>query len=425
MPRNPNSENPTGLNHTTVGEFFTEDQLREFPPAKFSSNVESEAAGDMFPFNSWLVQRIQSPLPNGGARRLRPHAPLEGTKWEEIADFCTLDYMGAAEFEGTTIPAVLADLASAGDEGELATASMVVLPHVYQNSGIAAQHNPEVPPPGFFPSSPFRFDLTYQRGIMVPPTRPKRLYVIAPKESIQPAVDRINSIVADQFDMKCEPLCWLGLDPIHKDDATYRGWFELDHGFMFFTDHGMFQSFAQLLGATNDCDHADLPAEPQFENLRGSKTEISDFMVARSMTGEPKGLLHWWWTLKDRAQIANMNIEDTPGWPDNPDWDFYPQGVPKRDLGSWDSTEGLMSRFNTYGTKPRGRNIQKFEATKRKVLERGATKAHQVCCTVCGYSAIKSANGLRKHYDMLHPGILKSPSPVYGSSDPFPLPKVD
>ena len=176
---------------------------------------------------SWLVQRLEKPhgadnpfsfgggLKNGG---------LSDDAMGLLRGIFSFDYMGAAEFEFGAVPKALQKIAKRAQDGKLCAFS-------------------------------FPIDL----GEVAADWRDKRevsgqanVYVLASDDldDMDEVVTRIRGWASEQYNRNLKETTRLAsaLRPFHEWDGDVRGWLELNNGFMFFTDEGMWRKTAELFG---------------------------------------------------------------------------------------------------------------------------------------------------------------------------------
>lgn len=164
---------------------------------------------------SWLIQRLRKPLVISGKEIGNPFAFGGGLKngglsneaMKLLQDIFSFDYMGSAEFEFGAVPAAIQFLAKQSVEHNILTGQ-----------------------------------LTFGKG--------QTVFYICPK----PYEEFVKKLIHDLKTMT--PYVQLkegcGLKNYFESDHEYHkrtvGWLELDNGFAFFVDQGMFNKFCKLLG---------------------------------------------------------------------------------------------------------------------------------------------------------------------------------
>ncbi len=164
--------------------------------------------------NTWLVQRLQGPrtwkiagkevdnpfsfgggLKNGG---------LSDDAMDLLRGIFSFDYMGSAEFEFGAVPAALSFLAERASKKKLIT-------------GITGKKD-------------------------------ETIYYLCPTEYETEVIKRIASLRKNEIRLK--EYCGLSqyFDSNNEYGKENLGWLELDNGFMFFVDSGMYQKTCKLFG---------------------------------------------------------------------------------------------------------------------------------------------------------------------------------
>lgn len=181
--------------------------------------------------SSYLVQRLRRPT-----KRPNPFAfgggYLHGGLTEEAAQMVyqlmSFDYMGAAEFEFGALPEALRRMA----QEQLGARTIEI------TEGEVA------PPPTYRkPIKPIE-DHIYDGT----------LALIGRKDDLDEIETRVRTWAAEPFNPKLKESTRLAssLQPSNVWDTEIVGWFELDNGFMFFTDREMADNVAQAFGITVD-----------------------------------------------------------------------------------------------------------------------------------------------------------------------------
>lgn len=185
---------------------------------------------------SYLIQRLLKPIvPAKGKIDISIFSFGGGLKNGGLSDeamklfreFFSFDYMGSAEFEWGAVPKALEGI---WNLRERYTAFRKTISYHYL-SYEGKLSNPE-----------------HLRGKV-------EIGVICPKENSEEVVTRIEVWADDDYFKKGGQLKEVTLFPYAcsgKDTSIrpYKGWLELDNGFFWFIDDGMFQKTAELFGIT-------------------------------------------------------------------------------------------------------------------------------------------------------------------------------
>lgn len=213
---------------------------------------------------TYLTQRLRTPRPRG------QHGPmakahrvfgggmlgLAGKAWDVLDEVCTLDYMGAAEYEFGVLPRTLSAILEEGHKGNLATFAFVLGPHERKLS--------------------WERQYKSRDGKPFPPVGPVRLYGIAHKSVLNLVEERVRTLAKDDPNIKRGSQLTNSLDPISpfvREDPVV-GWIELDNGFLFFSDEVMWRSFCKMFGA-EPCDVPKMPEVTDYTKMK--KPELAAF----------------------------------------------------------------------------------------------------------------------------------------------------
>lgn len=218
--------------------------------------------------NTYLTQRLRHPRPRGlhKAHRVFGGGLLGLTEkaWDVLDEVCTLDYMGAAEYEFGTLPKMLSAILEEGHKGNLATFSFVLDPHERKLS--------------------WERQYKSRDGKPYPPAAPVRLYGIAHKSVLDIVEERVRMLAKDDPSIKQGSQLTNSLDPISRfvREDPVVGWIELDNGFMFFCDEVMWRSFCKVFGA-EPCDVPNIPIPKDTDYTKMRKPELVDFALSLGM----------------------------------------------------------------------------------------------------------------------------------------------
>lgn len=194
--------------------------------------------------SSYLVQRLKRPT-----KRPNPFAfgggYLHGGLTEEAAEMVyqimSFDYMGSAEFEFGALPEAFRRMAQQQLDVRI----------------IEIAEDDVAPPPSYrTPIEPIE-DHTYD-GTLV---------LIGAKDDLDEIETRIRTWATEPFNPKLKESTRLAsaLRPSNRWDIEIVGWFELDNGFMFFTDREMADNVTQAFGiAPDDTRHT---VDPQAQRV--------------------------------------------------------------------------------------------------------------------------------------------------------------
>lgn len=186
---------------------------------------------------SWLVQRLEkphqfeiggktvdNPFSFGGGLR---NGGLSPEAMDLLRPVFSFNYMGSAEFEFGAVPKALQRIAGFAGDGLLDTDEFEI-------------RRTEVKP-----------DFREPKGYTPEGSAP--VYVLAPTDWMSEIEDRIRLWAREGYDSRLKETTNIDrvLRPNPKGENYYdrlQGWLELDNGFMFFTDEGMFRSVAEIFG---------------------------------------------------------------------------------------------------------------------------------------------------------------------------------
>ena len=183
----------------------------------------------------WIAK--DEPLPPPPTERVYRPGMLSGTpEWKAagvvLRRYLRWDYMGAAEYEFGTIPGALEALVA--DSERLVTFQMVLcakqIPRnfarerkAYTKAGKLAKKQP-----------------------VHPPMVDREVYVLCRPEHVEEIKRRIPLLAKHEIRVKMGTRLDLALDPIEDFDKEVQGWLELNNGFFFFVDKGMWSALTML-----------------------------------------------------------------------------------------------------------------------------------------------------------------------------------
>lgn len=144
--------------------------------------------------------------------------------WDVLDELCTIEYMGAAEYEFGKLPKFLGGFLDVAEEKGLSTFSFVLGPNERELSFNRKHHNSSAP---------------------LPPAQDVRLYGICVTDQVDLIVDRIRELAKDSCRVKRGSGLSNALDPYDNDNPV-TGWVELSNGFLFFSDETMWRGFSDL-----------------------------------------------------------------------------------------------------------------------------------------------------------------------------------
>lgn len=191
--------------------------------------------------SSYLVQRLEKPRIRKGEGPLSALAAdnpfsfgggfrnggLSSEAMDLLRPLFSFDYMGAAEYEFGAVPEGFQRLAQFADSGDLEAYYFdLPLKEVKQHWADKSRKQP---------------------------TGSARIYLLAPHDWMPEVEKRVRDWAAmnkDAFDVKRGVFLDSALrpDPTRKFESDVAGWFELNNGFMFFTDETMWRGVARIFG---------------------------------------------------------------------------------------------------------------------------------------------------------------------------------
>ncbi len=195
-----------------------------------------------------LIQRLKGPRPYANEEGIKPHHVFGGgllglskDAWSVLDPICTIDYMGAAEYEFGTLPQCLNTLAQYAQEQKLRSFAFVVGPHERE----------------------LNWSRKYpKKGQAFPPAKYVGIYGIAVDYMLEEVQDRVRLLLSDSnsFHVKRGTDFTRALDPLSEYEAREPtlGWFELNNHFLIFQDRTMWENFCALF----EVQKCDLPAVP-------------------------------------------------------------------------------------------------------------------------------------------------------------------
>ena len=192
---------------------------------------------------SWLVQRLLVPRP---PREGKPH-PLDKahrafgggmlglTKemWDFVDPVFEIDYMGAAEYEMGMFPRALLEMT----RRELAASRFTVERKDVDPNDWGRKLGP--------PKKKRKKGEPAQSPV---PTGSVAVYTLCEAQHSDEVEKRVRAIIGGKYDLRDPSMMNHALDPLTPADHRYAGWFELDNGFFFFIDEGMWRSVCEWFG---------------------------------------------------------------------------------------------------------------------------------------------------------------------------------
>jgi len=186
---------------------------------------------------TWLIQRLKAPWPQAVAEEPVPvKGILCGKKHisqqdgKALGTAFRLDYMGAAEFEYGTFPESL---------GAFAARSDCLVAFTVATYDFAKNH---------------RRAYNVKKEELPPPPRKAKLYVICHCDDAVEVTLRVMTLAKESGNygekrsiiLKEGTMLNVALDPLEPYDNDYKGWYELNNGFFFFTCPDMFAAVCNL-----------------------------------------------------------------------------------------------------------------------------------------------------------------------------------
>ena len=196
-----------------------------------------------------LVQRLLPPTKGrlGGPGGIAPHRVFGGAMlglsekaWDVLDAVCTVDYMGAAEYEFGKLPTTLNAIVDLTKTGVLRSFAFTLAPHERKLSWDRTWHGTKRP---------------------LPPAQTVTLFGFCKESDLPEVQDRIRALANEDksFYVKGSTNLVSSLDLTSREaDRTPCGWIELDNLFMFFSDRNMWEGFCQIFGV-NPCSVPEIP----------------------------------------------------------------------------------------------------------------------------------------------------------------------
>lgn len=206
-----------------------------------------------------LVQRMKPARPYNQGEGLKAHHVFGGPMglssdgWKILDQVCTLEYMGAAEYEawggpGPT-PQSLSRMAEWSKLGQLRSFAFVIGPH--------------------------QRALNWSRGYakkdqVLPPAKFVVIYGLCHESMLEAVEERIRVLAKNEraFHIKSGLRLTDSLDPLNKGDYDRTcGWLELDNHFLFVSDKTMWEGFCKIF-EIEKCEAPEPPTMIDFSKMR-------------------------------------------------------------------------------------------------------------------------------------------------------------
>ena len=201
--------------------------------------------------NTWLLQRLSAPRSVEPSSTVKPHHVFGGANiglgpeaWTFLDTMCTLEYMGAAEFEWGGLPKTLSHMWDAGQNHKSLTSfAFNLAPHERALS----------------------WNRKFRRGKEAfPAARTVTVFGICYTHDLDEVKSRVSSFCKEDVkdrsrcpQFKREPLIHnsFDLDMLPKKEENYpsrptQGWIDIDNDFMFFSNAKMWTDFCSCFGIT-------------------------------------------------------------------------------------------------------------------------------------------------------------------------------
>lgn len=230
-----------------------------------------------------LFQRLLAPRPNAASEGVKPHHVFGGAAlelspkaWSILDSLCTVDYMGATEYEFGTLPRFLG--AWAGATPELCGFAFRLDPGDYEAHWMRRAPRNDGRPP----LPPLRTRAVY--GILRAADADQRPHQIRHAERLFRAVAKGEEPVkgGGRFTAALDPERTRNPPYPLRDDGP-RGWIALDLDAMFFVDVAMWRGFATLFGV--DVSAVEIPVEPVPDYATWRKPALAAAAVAEGIFG--------------------------------------------------------------------------------------------------------------------------------------------
>ena len=181
--------------------------------------------------DSYLIQRLDppreaesllgknNPFAFGGGYR---NGGLSDEAMDLLRPIFSFAYMGSAEFEFGAVPEALGRIANKAAEGDLEAFEFTIL-----NSKVKKPWSGEANPPA--------------------PRSKSSIFVIAPTAWHDEVIERISAFAGKKGPATKEGILLAeALRPSEGWEVSTSGWLEIDNGYFFFTDRGMWERAAAL-----------------------------------------------------------------------------------------------------------------------------------------------------------------------------------
>lgn len=207
--------------------------------------------------DSYLCQRLkQPPIQNLGVLSVAHRVfgggmlGLTDKAWDLLDQHCTIDYMGAAEYEFGELPKLLGAVAAEADKGNLVSFAFLVGPHERK----------------------LNWERQYRaRKRVFPPARVATVFGICHKTVVGLVEERIRLLLQESKDtyVKGGGRFSSALDPVSEWDVKdpVMGWIEMSNGFLFFCDETMWRGFCGLFGV-EPCSVPEAPATVDYTKMK-------------------------------------------------------------------------------------------------------------------------------------------------------------
>ncbi|GAA1436434.1 hypothetical protein GCM10009616_36200 [Microlunatus lacustris] len=184
---------------------------------------------------SWLVQRLQKPIEGRHGELVNAFAFGGGYKNGGLSDeamtylrpILRFDYMGSAEFEFGAVPEAFQRVARYASGGSLKASTLSIPLHLAKPGWRVPKGAPK-------------------------PTGEAVIYVLCNDDDTEGIHERIDEWATGREQLKETTRLSAVLLPAEREEwqPDTCGWFELDNGFLFFTDRDMWQQVCTLFGVT-------------------------------------------------------------------------------------------------------------------------------------------------------------------------------
>lgn len=202
--------------------------------------------------HSWLLQRLQAPVPHPEVSRVFGNSNVLMTPdaWKLLDEICSVDYMGAAEYEGSGISESIYQLGKWREENELTSFAILIAPD----------------------ERTLNYDRKYKlsRGLVCPPAKTVCVYGICNSELNLEIQQRVRMLCAYEhaWNIKRGAKLDVALDPNGADPRHLAvGWLDLRNRFLFFVDENIWRNFCRLF-SLEPCAVPAKPAAPDFASMK-------------------------------------------------------------------------------------------------------------------------------------------------------------